>query len=117
MTWLAHEGRSCWWLMDAMIGYSCRKRLAALTNSGSQLGSQRGPAPGDARPCPATEAAGERHTGPRAATCGDSWSVHGMQEVRSSSLRSSTFRRSEAICADLDRLLIVQEVSLSGELA
>src|SRR6266567_6444813 len=27
------------------------------------------------------------------------------------------FRRSKAICADLDRLLIVQEVMLSGELA
>jgi hypothetical protein len=54
------------------------------------VGSQRGATPGDTWPHAATEAAGERHAGPRAATCGDSWSVHGMQEVRGSNPRSST---------------------------
>jgi hypothetical protein len=67
------------------------RRLAALTSSGSQVGSQGGQAPGDARPRPATEAADDRHAGPRPATCGDGRNVYGMQEVRSSSLRSSTF--------------------------
>jgi hypothetical protein len=56
-----------------------RRRLAALTGSGSQVGSQRAAAPGDARPHAATEAAGERHAGPRPATPGDGRSVHGMQ--------------------------------------
>jgi hypothetical protein len=40
---------------------------------------------------------------------------HGMQEVRSSSLRSSTFPQVRAIYADLDRLLFVQEVTLSRD--
>src|ERR1022692_4069293 len=39
---------------------------------------------------PSHGAAGERYAGPRPATCGDGRSVYGMQEVRSSSLRSST---------------------------
>jgi hypothetical protein len=67
-----------------------RRRLAALTGSGSQVGSQRAATQGDARPRAATEAAGERHTGPRQATPSDSWSVHGMQEARGSSPLSST---------------------------
>jgi hypothetical protein len=54
------------------------------------VGSQRAATPGHTRPHTATEAAGELHTGPRLATRGDGRSVHGMQEVRSSSLRSST---------------------------
>jgi hypothetical protein len=73
-----------------VAGYTRLRRLAALTNSGSQVGSQGGQAPGGVRPRPATEAAGQRHAGPRPATPGDGRSVHGMQEVRSSSLRSST---------------------------
>ena len=58
--------------------------------AGSRVGSQRGATPGDIRPRPATETAGKRHTWPRPATPGDGRSVYGMQEVRSSSLRSST---------------------------
>ena len=53
-------------------------------------GSQRAATPGDARPRPATEAAGELHTRPRPATCGDTRSMHGMQEARGSNPHSST---------------------------
>jgi hypothetical protein len=38
-------------------------------------------------------------------------------KVRSSSLRSSTFPQVKPIYTDLDLLLFVQEVALSGELA
>jgi hypothetical protein len=54
-------------------------------------GSQRAAAPGDARPRPATEAAGEPHAGRRPATQGDGRSVHGIQEARGPSPHSSTF--------------------------
>ena len=73
-----------------VAGQSELRRLAALTSSGSQVGSQRAAAPGDAGPRPATVAAGESGIGPRQATSGGGRSVYGMQEVRSSSLRSST---------------------------
>src|ERR1022692_1941351 len=85
-----------------VAGWPELRTLAALTSSGSQVGSQRGATPGDARPRPATEAPGERHTGPRPATCGDGRSVHGMQEVRSSSLRSSTRSRAYFECSAAD---------------
>jgi hypothetical protein len=75
--------------LQGMAGGKLRT-LAVLTSYGSQVGSQRGATRGDARPHTATEAAGERHAGPRSATCGGGRSVYGMQEVRSSSLRSST---------------------------
>jgi hypothetical protein len=82
-----------------MIQHSCRKRLAALTNSGRQVGSQRGPAPDEARPRSATESAGDHHAGPRPATCGNGRSAYGRQEVRSSSLRSSTRSRAYFECS------------------
>ena len=64
-----------------VAGYTGLRRLAALMNSGSQVGSQGGQAPGDARPRPATETAGEPRTGPRQATPGGGRSVYGMQEL------------------------------------
>ena len=77
---------------DGMAGTAGLSNISGANEfAGSQVGSQRGPASGDARPRPATEAAGERHAEPRPATPSDRRSVYGMQEVRSSSLRSSTF--------------------------
>src|SRR6266568_714193 len=67
------------------------RTLAALTSCGSQVGSQRAATPGDARPCPATEAPGERRAGPRLATPSDRRSLYGMQEVWGSNPHSSTF--------------------------
>jgi hypothetical protein len=90
------------------------RMLAALTSSGSQVGSQRAATPGHARPHAATEGAGERHTGPHPATAGV------CMACKRSGVRIPTaprFRSSEAVCADLDRLLFVQQVTLSGELA
>jgi hypothetical protein len=58
----------------------------------------------------------------RTMTCGSVlwWTGCLLMACKRSGVRVSVaprFRRSEAICADLDRLLIVQEVILSGELA
>jgi hypothetical protein len=66
------------------------RTLAALTSSGSQVGSQRRQAPGDIWPHPAKVAAAKQLIGPRQATPSDGWSVYGMQEVRGSNPLSST---------------------------
>ncbi len=57
---------------------------------GSQVGSQRRQARSDARPRPATVAAGRWHTGRCQATPSDRPSPYGMQEVSGSSPLSST---------------------------
>jgi hypothetical protein len=57
---------------------------------GSQVGSQHRPASGHTGPRPAIVVAGERHARLRPALSGNGRSVYGMQEVRSSNLRSST---------------------------
>ena len=61
--------------------------------AGSQVGSQRGQAPGDTRPHPATVIAGSRHAWRHLAPPGDGPGLYGMQEVRGSNPLSSTIFR------------------------
>jgi hypothetical protein len=102
----------------AWLGRPDYRTLAALTSSlGAKWGAsvdRHQATPGHVQPRKPQVNATQSHVRPRPATGGV------CMACKRSGVRVSVaprFRRSEAIYADLDRLLIVQEVSLSDGLA
>ena len=75
-------GRSCRGRLESSVdGVRINRTLAMLRSSGSQVGSQPRQLPGNVWPRPARVAAGKQLIGPRQATPGDRWSVHGIEKV------------------------------------